>query len=174
MEQVVFGKPLLHHSLSAALAVSSRVIVVSGHQSEKIETLVQDFQKVEVVFNPDYQSGMFSSVKCGALALTQGLSFFISPGDIPMVKKSTYEALMKADGEIRIPVFEKKRGHPVFFLPEMRNEILKEEKGSNLRKLISRFGSSSVDVPDQGILFDVDTQKDFRQLKLFLKGEKNE
>ena len=64
------GKTLIEHQVAAlASAGVSRTIVVLGHQSERLESLLKDRAGIYYVYNPDYRQGKTTSIKAGLRAL---------------------------------------------------------------------------------------------------------
>ncbi|MFA5742245.1 MAG: NTP transferase domain-containing protein, partial [Candidatus Izemoplasmatales bacterium] len=112
---------------------------------------------------PFYERGMFSSVQYGCRFIDN--DFFIIPGDIPFVAKSTYKKLLSATGVVRIPVYHGHAGHPVFIAKELLSELRKEERDSNLKRFLDNHHPNYVEVDDDGILFDVDTLDDLEKMK---------
>lgn len=72
------------------------IIVVTGHNSDELAPVLER-QPVCSVHNPDYELGMFSSVRAGASALQDDVeAFFILPADYPLVGPRTLAALVAA------------------------------------------------------------------------------
>lgn len=158
------GKPLIRHTIDSMAAFCSRIIVVGGHKIERLMELTRDYSKVQVAFNKNYSSGMFSSVKEGIKHLA-GEKFFLIPGDCSLVKKEVYHDLLQARGDIIIPKFQGRKGHPVLMKTSLTAEILLEPKDSNLRDFIRRKGYETIEVEDRGILIDIDTKEDFEKAR---------
>src|SRR5437762_2204985 len=121
--------------IMAAIASSSigQSIVVAGHHRDAI---VEAFPNLPVVFNPDYEQGMSTSVKAGIRALPSGVSgaaiFLV---DHPMIDRATIDTILSrlSPGRIVVPVHAGRRGHPVAFAAELFPEILDlpSDKGLN-------------------------------------------
>lgn len=156
------GKPLIHHTIDSMAHSCSRIIVVGGHKIKRLKELTRDYAKVQVVFNENYSSGMFTSVKEGVKHL-KGDKFFLIPGDCPLVKKEVYRQLLQARGDIVIPEYRDRKGHPVLIKTSLAEEILREPEDSNLRDFIRRKGYETIEVEDSGILIDIDTKEDFEK-----------
>jgi molybdenum cofactor cytidylyltransferase len=145
-----------------------RTVVVVGHHKAEIEGHVSP--GTSVIYNPDYEQGMITSLQAGIRALpreaTGALLFLV---DHPLVQRDIIELLIKnvAPGRIVLPTFKGRRGHPVLFASDIFQEILSltMSQGANIivRKDPSRVVEVSVDFP--GILVDVDTPEDFRKLQ---------
>jgi molybdenum cofactor cytidylyltransferase len=145
----------------------SKIIVVGGHRLEELSALTREYKKVQVVFNKDYSSGMFSSVKEGVRRL-QGRKFFLTPADCPLVKKEVYRALLQAQQDIAVPRYRGRKGHPIFMSSSLVPEILSEPDDSNLGNFIRRKGCETIDVEDENILLDIDTKEDYEKIKTLL------
>jgi molybdenum cofactor cytidylyltransferase len=169
MELILEGKTLIERTIDRMVDFCSRVIVVGGHNIERIREITNEYSNVRVVFNPHYRSGMFSSVKEGFKNVSANW-FFFTPGDYPWVKKTTYQSLLDArsvypSGRIFIPVCRGRKGHPILVNRCLVDELLGEPKDSNLREFINRKGFTPVEVEDEGILTDIDTLEDYKRAK---------
>ena len=65
MELPLEGKTLIEHTIHSMVDFCSRVIVVGGHKSERIIEITKNYANVQVVLNPHYRTGMFSSAREG-------------------------------------------------------------------------------------------------------------
>lgn len=169
MELLLEGKTLIEHTIDSMVDFCSRVIVVGGHKIERIIDITKNYASVQVVLNPHYRTGMFSSVTAGVRHV-KAKWFFFTPGDYPLVKKTTYQDLLDARStsppeNIFIPVWRGRKGHPILINGCLVKELLKEPTDSNLRKFIKRNGFTLVEVDDDGILVDIDTLEDYERAK---------
>ncbi len=155
------GKSLLARCVETFLDLSTSVIVVAGHEADRVEALVAGYPKVTVMRNAAYASGMFSSVRAGVSAV-RAPRFFLTPGDHPLLLERTCRRLLETPGAVVVPSFSGKAGHPVLLDSALIPEILAEDAGSNLRDVLSRHERSFAIVDDGGVLFDVDTMDDYR------------
>src|SRR5262249_58299946 len=65
------GKPLVRIAAEQAVASHAKpVIVVTGHEREKVEAALKDLP-VRVVNNPDYAEGLGTSLKTGIAAVPE-------------------------------------------------------------------------------------------------------
>jgi molybdenum cofactor cytidylyltransferase len=143
-------------------------IVVVGHHRDEIERHIRT--SARIVFNPDYEHGMITSIQTGIRSLpvgTSGALLFLV--DHPLVDSETIHLLVAAAAPDRIvvPTFEGRRGHPVLFGATILQEVLALDtsEGANIvvRRDPSRIFQVSVNSP--GVLVDVDTPEDFRKLQ---------
>lgn len=146
---------------------ASDVFVVTGHMSEKVGAAARTMDMHEV-YNPDYEQGMFSSVKAGVKALPEdAAAFLILPVDIPLVRPSTVRALTfdftASPTDVIYPCFKGERGHPPLINAELIPEILAHDGKGGLRTVLDRHEDKSRDrhMPDLGILRDLDTPADY-------------
>jgi molybdenum cofactor cytidylyltransferase len=161
-------KKLLQQVIDEMIEFCTRVIVVAGYKKEKIIQLTEGYSNLEVVFNPRYRKGMFTSVKEGVKHV-KSQWFFLTPGDYPLLTKAIYQKLLDARSKsgpcIFIPVFNGRKGHPILVKKDLVKELLEEPDDSNLRKFINRKGFALVEVDDDAILLDIDTMEDYQRAK---------
>ena len=162
MHLIVDEKPILIHTIESIKPFVSKVVVVTGKHDQDIRTFVKEDEKVTIVYNPNYDKGMFSSVLTG-IRNTQG-DVFIIPGDIPFIKKETFEALLKGTKDVRYPTYQGKEGHPLFIKDKLREELLKESIDSNLRLFRDKQDKEMIEVDDPNILKDIDTMDEYKTL----------
>jgi molybdenum cofactor cytidylyltransferase len=120
--------------------------------------------RVRVATNPDPSRGMFSSIQAGLRAL-DGDPILVLPGDMPFVQPETVRAVLEAcerTGRIVSPRYFGQRGHPVALPGRFGREILGADAHTTLSVLLRGRDDErlDVDVPDRGILRDVDVAGD--------------
>lgn len=147
------------------------ILVVTGSGEEDIVRIIGKLP-VERCFNESWKDGMLASVQCGIKALPEDCeAVLVCLGDQPMIDTATVRELIDAysnsDREIIIPVFRKKRGHPLLIGKKYFSEIGKLDPDKGLRMLAHEFPDDvlEVETDNQGILKDIDTPEDYRQMK---------
>jgi CTP:molybdopterin cytidylyltransferase MocA len=147
------------------------IIVVTGFRADDVQQATASLN-VRCVENPDFRTGMFSSVLAGLRALqpaNQG--FFIHPVDIPLVRTSTVVRLTaifeSSPARILYPTFDRRRGHPTLIHTGLVPQILKWPGTGGLRGFLQGCEQDSEEVPvaDQGVLLDMDTPEDYDQMQ---------
>ena len=151
--------------------VSSRadgaVVVLGGHRQE-IEEKVRGFA-VKRVINRRYQEGMLSSVRRGLLALpasARAAVFILA--DQPEVASSVIDLMIEAycreKKGIVLPVYRKKRGHPLLIDLKYRREIESLSPDIGLRGLLREHRDDilEVRVTSPSVLKDIDDPDDYR------------
>lgn len=157
------GSTVLDSALDNALAFCDRVILVTGYRAAELRQRYAGHPAVQLCHNAHYQSGMFSSVRCGAAALTGG-RFFVVPGDMPAVGAEVYAQLWRQQScGCLLPSYAGRRGHPVLLPFTLAARITAAPEESNLRSLISACGYTSVPVESQAIHWDLDTPDQYRK-----------
>ena len=160
----------------AAEAGVSEIIVVTGHQSQKIEDVLSKSSKnARVVRNDNYQNGMFSSVCAGVAALPGGIDgFFMLPADCCAVSAATLTALMKefsASDKMSVisPVFsDGLRGHPPLIPSRFIDDLCSYNGDNGLKGFLQSLPNVVMETPDSGILMDMDTPEDYKKLLAYL------
>jgi molybdenum cofactor cytidylyltransferase len=162
------GETLMEKCLKAMYEHCERIIVVGGYQINAIERIMQKYSRVKVVFNPDYQQGMFSSIKEGCKHV-RAERFFFTPADYPIIMESTYANLLLVNGDIIVPSYQSFTGHPVLMKSALIKEMLSENYIS-LRDFIISKSSKKLELNDPGVLIDVDTMEDYLKVKKLIES----
>jgi molybdenum cofactor cytidylyltransferase len=161
----VDGMPLCVRAVDAALASpASEVLVVTGHQAAELERALAS-RPVRCVRNPDFASGLSSSIAAGLRALPAGVqAALFCLADMPRVRADHLAALIAefeaSDGtSICVPVHGGRRGNPVLW-PACDFEPLSQLRGDlGGRRLLDQHAARvrAVPMPDDAVLHDVDT-----------------
>jgi molybdenum cofactor cytidylyltransferase len=175
------GRPMLRHVVENLLKSQvNDVMVVLGHQASKVAEALNELP-VRIIINKDYTRGQSTSVRYGLAALhTSGLSahhpakgnrlgvLFVL-GDQPLVKPETINLLIdhyRQYGGIIAPYYQGVRGNPVLFDNKFFDELQALTGDVGAREIISRYPEQlrKVEVPDSGVLQDIDTPEDYQKL----------
>ncbi len=144
----------------------SPVIVVLGAEAERIRASAR--RPATFVENPDYERGMTSSLQCGLRALppdAEGVLFTLV--DHPAVEAATLDALLAAPGPLlRVPRYQGRRGHPVWFARELAGEFLALLPDGAARDVVHAHPTETefLDLSDPGIVADIDDPEAYRAL----------
>jgi molybdenum cofactor cytidylyltransferase len=159
----VDGRTVIEKSIEGMYDLCSNIYVVGGYKVEIINEILKGYKKVQVVYNENYEQGMFTSVREGFRHVKED-RFFYTPGDYPAVPKEIYRGMLEVSGDIVIPVYGGKKGHPVLMNGCFAQELVESDKFSNLKEFINSKGFTPFEVKNPGILFDIDTIDDYRKL----------
>ena len=97
-----------------------RVLVVLGHEAERVRREAGLSERFEVLVNPDPERGMLSSLLCG-LERAERLeadALLAHPVDHPFVEPGTVArvvAALLAGATVAVPSWDGRRGHPAGF-----------------------------------------------------------
>jgi len=168
------GEALLIKLVKAVCASDvTQILVVIGHEANQIRMELNDLP-LSFVYNSNFREGMTTSIKLGIKASSQNSDgFLICLADMPYINTSEINMLIHAfdqnhiKGEklIVIPVFRGKRGNPILFSSEFRNDILGHKKESGCKEVIKHNSESVMEISmdNDNILLDVDNQEDFQR-----------
>ena len=146
-----------------------KVFVVLGHDAERIAEELSG-RPINVVPNPNYKTGMLSSVRCGLQALPQQCeAVMVMLGDQPAITSELVDEMVRsftsADKGILVPLYRGKRGHPILFSEHYRNEILTRYDNVGLRGLLHAHPDDifELGVSAPRVLSDMDFPEDYRR-----------
>jgi molybdenum cofactor cytidylyltransferase len=167
------GKPLVRIAAEQALASrASPVIVVTGHERDKVEAALADLP-VRVVHNPDYADGLGTSLRTGIAAVPADADgAIICLGDMPQVDAAILDKLIAAfDPEkgalVVVPTIEGRRGNPVIWARRFFPDLMAVQGDIGARHIIASYVEAVVEVPVAGdaALTDVDTPESLSAVK---------
>lgn len=167
---------VLEQTISKFEGLCSRVIVVAGFQAELIQEEMAKISsknaysfQIKFVYNENFNQGMFTSIQKGCSEVNAP-TFFITPGDCPLVKKETVQLIAEHKGNVVIPSFHYRGGHPIKLSSEVKQKILETNPESNLRAVLGGYEKKYMNVDDPGVLMDVDTLEDYQKALDYYKG----
>ncbi len=156
------GKPLVRHVADAAFASRARpILVVTGHADRDVAAAL-DGMTVERVPNPDYVTGLASSLRAGVAALPSDVAgALILLGDMPGVTGALIDRLIACfDAEPAldavVPVYAGRRGNPALLARSLFVATATLEGDEGARRLLARARIREVDLGDAAVAFDVD------------------
>jgi molybdenum cofactor cytidylyltransferase len=145
--------------------------VVVGYRSEDVLPLLREMG-VPWIVNHYFHTGMFSSVVAGVKGLERSVdAFFVLPVDIPLIRPYTlrllFQAYQQKKGMIIHPAFQGKRGHPPLVSAHLADQISNWSGRDGLKGALvqSEADAIQIEVPDEHILFDINSLEDYRQLQ---------
>ncbi|WP_144148465.1 NTP transferase domain-containing protein [Paraburkholderia sp. BCC1884] len=161
------GTPVAHEAAHRLLRVVTRVLAVVRPGSETLARLLND-AGCDVVFAPNAQRGMGASLAAGIEASADAEEgWIVGLADMPRIATATIEDVARAlDGGASLvaPFYQGQRGHPVGFGIEHRDALLALDGDTGARSLFMSQFVTRLDVDDAGILRDVDTPEDLRNV----------
>jgi len=147
----------------------TKTYVVVGHKSEQIIEELSD-KPITIVHNPEYKSGMLSSVRAGIRDLPQECdAVLIALGDQPSITTNLIDEIIRyfsvTDKKIIVPKYNDKRGHPILFSNIFKNEILTNFDDVGLRGILRAHDNDvyEMNVTDCSVISDMDYPQDYQQ-----------
>ena len=166
------GRTLIRRMTEAAIeARTSAVIVVTGSNAPLIEEALHALP-YHAVYNPNWQSGMASSIVEGLEKLIKllpdiaGAIFAVS--DQPFVNVDLFSALIQTALEknsgIVASEYDHTFGTPVLFSSKYFPALLTLMGAEGAKKLVKKFADDATSVPFPLGSVDIDTQEDYQKL----------
>jgi len=153
---------------------ADNIIIVTGYEKYKndIQLAAAEY-KIQSVHNPDYEKGMFTSIKAGISKIDNNSEcFIIQPADCIYITLELLKNMRKAfeslssEKSILIPSFNNRRGHPPFFNIKHKKNILLENDDFNMRIYLSKYENEIkyYKCSNKNILIDIDTVEELNKI----------
>ena len=164
------GKTVISHIVEQIHASTiDEVHIIVGYQAELISNELFG-RAVSIVNNPNYESGMLSSVRCGLNSLPEKCrAVMVILGDQPSITTELINKILQSyaatEKSILVPLYEGKRGHPVLFSLKYRDEIMTQYDCVGLRGLLHNHPEEvfELKVSTASVLCDMDYPEDYRR-----------
>jgi molybdenum cofactor cytidylyltransferase len=164
------GKTVIAHIVDQLLASAvDEVHVIVGHRAEHIIVELSG-RAVSIVNNPNYTSGMLSSVRCGLQNLPEKCrAAMVVLGDQPSITTELIDQMLQSfaatEKSILVPLYKGKRGHPILFSLLYLDEILTQYGDVGLRGLLHNHAEDIFElaVSTASVLCDMDCPEDYRR-----------
>jgi molybdenum cofactor cytidylyltransferase len=149
---------------------AGEVVVVTGHREEEVRRALAG-RPVRFVQNPDYRSGMSSSIKRGVQAIADDRrACLIALVDQPQIGTDIVNhvigAYEKSGPLIVIPTYRGRNGHPVLLDLKLKDEILAMDSEQGLRQVVHAHAPDTVrvEVHTDAVLLDFDFPEDYKRI----------
>jgi molybdenum cofactor cytidylyltransferase len=172
--QLVQGKTLVRHAVDAAFGAALQpVIVVTGHDAERIEQALQG-SAVVLMHNSKYVDGLASSLHRGIDALqahpaVTGACILLA--DMPMIRAGHLQQLRArfnrlAGRRIIVPTHQGQWGNPLIWSRDFFSLLLTLTGDRGARALAQAHADDvyTVEMADGAVLRDFDTPESFSSL----------
>lgn len=166
------GESLLHRTVRlAAESGCGPIFVVLGFEADRMR---QEFRDLEAkpIINPDWQSGMGSSLRCGIEAVMKETpepqKTLILLCDQPSLSAEILSTLLQTSAEKKSPItassYAGRSGVPAIFDKQLYPDLLKVEGDQGARSIIQRYADQTSTVEFLGGVIDIDTPEDLANL----------
>lgn len=163
--------PMIRHMVNVyRAATGGRVVVVTGHQADKIDNALSG-SGAETVFNADFRQGQPTSVACGLHAAGDADTVLIGLGDQPLLTVGDIQSLLAAheaadSARISIPAADQQRGNPIVVPASLHARLLADPRSPGCKKF-TRTHPEHVQfhqLASPGFYMDVDTPEAYDAL----------
>jgi molybdenum cofactor cytidylyltransferase len=151
-------------------SAADAVLVVLGHEFERVSAALAGFDGIEIISNPGYQSGLSSSLKAG-LAQASGFDAVIFVlGDLPGLTAGDINLVISAyrssPAPLAVGLHEGRPVHPVIFRKDLWPELDKISGDIGGREVAKRHldEAVTVEMPNAASIIDIDTLQDYLPL----------
>jgi molybdenum cofactor cytidylyltransferase len=164
------GRTLLRHAAETAVASGcTPIILVTGALHEALVNEVSDLS-IQVVPNPDWETGMASSIRAGLAAVveTQPGAVLIMLSDQPLITPTLLRELITSQQQNQAPVvataYGDTKGVPAIFSPAMLPALQQLQGSQGANRLIATLGTAVGSIPFPAGSLDVDTPEQYAAL----------
>lgn len=164
------GVRVIEHVVATLAAAGIAPIhVVVGHRGAEVAAVARRCGAV-VVDNPDFDLGMYSSIRAGIASLPASVAgTLLLPVDIAAVRATTFALIAEAGRSTATlvhPTFRGEPGHPPFLPRALFAEILAGAGEGGLAALVARHDDEAIRLPvvDRACLRDMDHPADHASL----------
>ncbi|MDR0468751.1 MAG: nucleotidyltransferase family protein [Peptococcaceae bacterium] len=145
----------------------SPIVLVTGHQAERLESHVSGLDVV-CVRNEEYESSqMLDSIKIGLRYLEKRCGqTLITPADVPLFAEETVRALVTLGADVAMPTYNGRNGHPMLVSVDMFPIIEAFDGERGMAGAIKAAGCpiKKIEVDDEGILLGMNTPDEYQRL----------
>ncbi len=167
---------LIEHTINRlSKAAVDEIIVVTGHEADKVQAALKD-HKVRFVHNPDFAQGLSTSIHVGIAAAQDFDAAFICLGDMPLIEAADLNRMISAFNVVEgrslvAPVLGRKLGNPVLWGQEHFADLMALTGDRGARSLIETRRDQIVEiaVTHDGILLDADTPEALVEIRAKLE-----
>ena len=158
---------ILDRSITNSLNFCQRVILVTGHRGDELTHRYQHHERIKVVHNTNYATGLFSSIQVGMHHAEQDY-LFITHGDMPFIPSAVFSRLWQnRKRDILFPCFQGKPGHPVLLHKSSFNRVLNSPASCQMKVLLRSMPHRLLPVDESSIRQDIDTREVYEKLCSF-------
>lgn len=166
-------------NLLKAKIVDDQLLIITGADSQRVENYLQinypdelDSDKIRIIYNPNYEKGMLTSVKKALKNVCSSSSYILfTLADKPFITAEIYQSLYKAflqkRPDIFVPLYKDQRGHPVIMKRTLIRKALKLSGRGGLRNLFELVPQKIYYYHCQypQITADIDYQSEYKKYK---------
>ncbi len=166
------GKSFIHNIVHKLHYACDKIIIVTGYKANEVEKNINDLNlhsKIEIVFNPEYEEGMFTSLQKGITEAKNCDWLLYHFVDQPGLPENFYFDFIKQTNNncnwIQ-PVHKEQKGHPILIGNELFELIINSSPDSNLKDISENpiVKKKYWECDYKEIFQDIDTEEDYLRL----------
>jgi molybdenum cofactor cytidylyltransferase len=165
------GKTLLQHAVETALTIATQPVVVTGCNADQLVAGVDPAQ-AHIVFNPEWEQGIASSIRCGLQALLNRTpppdqvifmvcdQPFVTPGlllDLINERQKSYKSIIASS-------YAGTLGIPALFDKTHFAQLLDLQGDTGARTIIQQYSEEVGSVEFKNGELDIDTEMEYKKL----------
>ena len=162
------NETLLKIVVKKALEISKNVFVVLGHEKEKCEKELEDFD-VNIIYNSNYKKGMGSTLSLGIKHTKEFNHTMIMLCDQPFIPLSHFQDLKKniQNENIIASLYEKNKSAkvPAIFPKKYYDELLKLDADFGAKEILQKESCINIQL-EKDFCIDIDTLEDMKFLEI--------
>lgn len=160
------NKPVALVSAQRLLQVLPNTIAVTREEDKQLNTLLEQ-HGICTIHNNSASMGLSSSIRCGISHFPMAKAWVLALADMPYIDLDVITTVVRAlqsNAALVAPVFKGKRGHPVGFSSQFKNELLQLRGDKGAKGIIEKYKSHLIEleVSCRGILLDIDYPEELR------------
>jgi len=139
------GKPMVRRTVEQYIQAGIKhIIVIVGHQQERIRTALKGLNNINIVFNEAFNEGQITSIRCGLAAVSsQSHAVLVGLSDQPLLTANDIQDVIRAffqqsSKSILVPYHGNKRGNPIVLSTEQALSADHDGVRLGCRKLIDK------------------------------------
>lgn len=136
----------------------SPIVIVSNNNIDELKFNLKCFGVIFLDVSNSFKVNMLYLSKVGFKYLIDKSSkVLLTPSTVPIFKKSTIEKLINCNGEIIVPSYNKKSGHPILLNKDAIYDFLSFD-GTSMKSAINslKYKKKYLNVSDEGIIHSTD------------------
>ena len=162
------NETLLKIVVKKALEISKNVFVVLGHEKEKCEKELEDFD-VNIIYNSNYKKGMGSTLSLGIKHTKEFNYTMVMLCDQPFIPISHFQVLKEniQNENIIASLYEKNKSAkvPAIFPKKYYDELLKLDADFGAEEILQKESCINIQLK-KDFCIDIDTLEDMKFLEI--------
>jgi nicotine blue oxidoreductase len=159
-----FGQPKASYVLAGERLVDRAVRILTESGAKEVYVVlgawVDDIKDAKVIVNPNWQTGMGSSLQVGLNQISTDSNLdrvVITLVDLPGLTSAAISKVASATGEIVVATYQGQRGHPVVFTRRHWDQVANSATGDSGARHFLTLNSDLIELVEVG---DIATGED--------------